>query len=701
MEEDNHLREKCAVIGVFNSEGEAARLSFYGLWALQHRGQESSGIAASDGRTIRRHAGMGLVASVYDAPDIDNLTGNFAIGHNRYSTSGGMDDCHTQPFLDKKKNFALAHNGNLPDCTRLIRFLRQRGIETLPHSDTGLMQMAIGVYLDQGLDLAKAIRKAWPLFTGVFSAVALDKNALVAFRDKYGVRPLSIAKFGRNGYVVASETCAFDTIGAEFVRDVRPGEMVIIDKEGLRSVQIEQPDEKLDLFEFVYFARPDSIIAGQTIGEVRKEMGRQMAREFGIKADIVVPVPDSSIPMALGYAEESGIPFEMGLVKNRYIHRTFIRPTAELREHDLKLKLNAVPASLKGKRVILVDDSIVRGTTMVKLVKLVKSAGAKEVHLAISSPPVKFPDFYGINTPDIDELIATQMSIKQMTKHFGATSLNFLSLKGTVKATGLPAKNLNKSCFDGKYPVSLGVKEESLRPLPSQDIAIFASGAGSTAEAIIRAARHNEINGRVKLIITNNPDAAVLSRVRKLNEELGLEIQTYIINSKTYPPTGREKIERGGQTRAEQTAILDVLKKAKIDLVLLLGYMRKIGPEIVKEYGWRKSYRSPHQARMLNTHPGLLPDTAGMMGLGAQEFVVDSGASVAGQTLHVVSDLYDEGPIVAFHTLAVQENETAEDLFARVQVLEKASLPTDIKQFIIGRKKFLDSRREAEDDGKR
>jgi phosphoribosylglycinamide formyltransferase-1 len=292
------------------------------------------------------------------------------------------------------------------------------------------------------------------------------------------------------------------------------------------------------------------------------------------------------------------------------------------------------------------------------------------------------------------------MSIAQMTKHFGATSLNFLSLDGTIKSTGLPADRLNKSCVDGIYPVPLGVKEENLKPLPPQNIAILASGAGTTAEAIIRAARHNEINGKVKLVITNNPDATVLDRVKKLNEELGLEIQTHIINGKTHPATNREKVERGGQSQAEQEAILDILKEAEIDLILLLGYMRKVGPAVVKEYGWRKSYRDAHQARMLNTHPGLLPETAGRAGLDVQQQIVDSGASVAGQTLHVVSDVYDDGPTVAFHTLTVQENDTAEELFDRVQELEKASLPADIKQFIINRKKFLDSRREADDDGR-
>jgi len=454
---EDQLTEKCAVFGVCGTGLEAARLAFYGLWALQHRGQESSGIASSDGTALHRHAAPGLVANVYREEDFEQLPGHLAIGHNRYSTSGGTDSTNTQPFIDYDKQFAFAHNGNLPDCSKLIKFLSSHDIEPAALSDSAMMSAAIGYYIGKGMNIADAVKKCYPLFTGVFSAVAMDKTTLVAFRDKRGIRPMSLASLD-GGYVVASETCAFDTIGAKFIRDVRPGEMVVVTKEGMRSVQVEKGREQVDIFEFVYFARPDSRILGKSVNAVRKNFGRQMATEFNLDADVVVPVPDSAVPAALGYAEASGIPFEMGLMKNRYIHRTFIRPTAELRERDLKMKLNPVIETIKGKRVILVDDSIVRGTTLRKVVTMLFEAGAKEVHVAISSPPVKYPDFYGINTPDSDELIAAHMTVKGICNYVGATSLNYLSYDGMINATGFPASRFSTSCFNGIYPISIGAR---------------------------------------------------------------------------------------------------------------------------------------------------------------------------------------------------------------------------------------------------
>jgi amidophosphoribosyltransferase len=289
----------------------------------------------------------------------------------------------------------------------------------------------------------------------------MDKNTLVAFRDKCGVRPLSIAKIG-TGYAVASETCAFDTIGAKFLRDVEPGELVSIDSKGLTSHQIVEGRQKLDIFEMVYFARPDSLLLGKRVDLVRQQFGREMFREFPIDADVIVPVPDSAIPAALGYSQASMIPFEMALIKNRYIHRTFIRPTPQLRERDLKMKLNPVIELLKDKRVVVVDDSIVRGTTMRHLVSMIFEAGAREVHLLITSPPVRHPDFYGINTPKQTELLAAYMTVPQMRAHVGATSLHFLSFEGMIAATGLPADNFNNSCFNGDYPVSIGKRAQEI-----------------------------------------------------------------------------------------------------------------------------------------------------------------------------------------------------------------------------------------------
>lgn len=452
---DRQLHEKCAVFGVYEAGPEAARLTFYGLWALQHRGQESSGIVSSDGKRLYRHTAPGLVANVYHEEDLEQLPGRMAIGHNRYSTSGGADGRHNQPCIAAEHQLALAHNGNLPVTDKLEAFLKKRDVPTAKLNDSGMMTAAIGWYQQNGASLEQAVIKSYPLFQGAFSVVAMDAQKLVAFRDECGIRPLSIGKLGE-GYVIASETCAFDTLGATFLRDVRPGELIVLDQGGLTSYQVAAQRPKLDIFEMVYFARPDSQLLGQRVNEVRKNLGRELAKEVALQADVVVPVPDSSIPMALGFAEQSGIPFEMGLVKNRYIHRTFIRPTEELRVRDLKMKLNPVIECLRGKRVVLIDDSIVRGTTMRQVVEMIYMAGAKELHLLISSPPVRYPDFYGINTPNQGDLLAARMSVEDMRSHLGADSLHFLSFDGMIKATGLPADEFSTSCFDGVYPISIG-----------------------------------------------------------------------------------------------------------------------------------------------------------------------------------------------------------------------------------------------------
>lgn len=454
-------REKCGIFGIYGKGLEAARLTFYGLWALQHRGQESSGIVSSDGSQLHRHTAPGLVATVYREEDLEQLVGDIAIGHNRYSTSGGGDIRYNQPFVDYQNGFAFAHNGNLPIWDKLQAFLHERGVSTTKFNDSAMMIAAIGQYVDEGLDLPQAIIKTYPLFEGAFSVVMMDKNRLIAFRDRCGIRPLSIGKLG-HGYVIASETCAFDTIGAKFVRDVKPGELVVISKNGLTSHQIVKGQPKLDIFEFVYFARPDSILLGKRVNLVRQNFGRQMAKQHKIKADVVVPVPDSSIPAAIGYSQASGIPFDAALIKNRYIHRTFIRPLAEMREQDVSMKLNPVIESLAGKRVILVDDSIVRGTTMRQVVRMIREAGATEVHLMISSPPVRYPDFYGIDTPKQSDLIATRMSVEEIRDYMGADSLNYLSYDGMITATELSEGTFSTSCFSGVYPIPIGSRAKEI-----------------------------------------------------------------------------------------------------------------------------------------------------------------------------------------------------------------------------------------------
>lgn len=449
--------EKCGVFGVCGSALDTSRLTYFGLWSLQHRGQESSGICTTDGKKFRIHKGLGLVANVYSERDLNRLKGNISIGHNRYATSGGGKIKFAQPIYDEDNQISLAHNGNLPSVKKLKAFLKDKGINTVGQNDSGLMHKVVQYHLIKGFSLKNALKECFPLFTGAFALVLMTKNKLVGLRDGYGIRPLSIGKLD-GGYVLSSETCALNTIGAKFVRDVKPGEMVIISKKGIESVQLTKGEERLDVFEYVYFARPDSDLLGVSVYEARKRMGIELYNQNKIKADIIIPVPDSAVPAAIGYSLESGIPLEHALVKNRYIHRTFIKPTQRLRENSVKLKLNPIKSIIKGKSVILVDDSIVRGTTSKNLVKLVKDAGAKEVHMVVSSPPVKFPDFYGIDTPDQSELIGANKNIEQTRKYIGATSLTYLSLDRLLKAVNLPKVKLTTACFTGEYPVDIGEK---------------------------------------------------------------------------------------------------------------------------------------------------------------------------------------------------------------------------------------------------
>lgn len=456
------LHEKCAVFGTFGTGDDAARTTFYGLWALQHRGQESSGIVSYGDDLFHQHTSPGLVASAYRPEDLEQLAGHITIGHNRYATSGGVET-HLQPILNREAKVAFAHNGNFPVTDKLEQFLTERNVPFAKLNDSEMMAEAIATFMTQdGLELDEAVASSYPYFEGAFSAVAMTTDKLVAFRDFCGIRPLSLASLG-DGYVVASETCAFDTVGAKFIRDIKPGEMVVIDKDGVHSKQVVPGTLKLDIFEFVYFARPDSVIEGQSVNHVRENMGRELADEWKIDADIVVPVPDSGIPAAIGYSHASGIPFEMGLIKNRYIHRTFIRPSAQLREQDLRMKLNPLPSILGGKRVILIDDSIVRGTTIRKIAQMLYSAGAKEVHILISSPPVHYPDFYGINLPSQDDLIAHHMTPEMIRKQLGVDSLGYLSYDRMVRATGMPASSFSTSCFDGIYPITIGRRQDSIK----------------------------------------------------------------------------------------------------------------------------------------------------------------------------------------------------------------------------------------------
>ena len=461
------LNEKCGVFGIWDGK-EASRFAYFGLFVLQNRGQEQTGIASTDGKKIFSYKHSGLVSQVYTEKVIKGLPGFAAIGHNRYSTSRGTNSKHAQPIVFDNM-CAFAHNGNLPSTKALEEFLNKNKILTKGNSDSELMIKAIGFYMKKGMPLSKAVEKSYPLFTGAFSCVALSTKELVAFRDPRGIRPLVIGKSEKptsagKEIVVASETCGLRSTGVKFLREVLPGEMVIISKKGIQSKILSSVEPKFDIFEFVYFHRHDCKILGQSVYEVRKNFGKTLFRENPkLKLDVIVPVPETAIPSAIGFSQESGVPFEMALNKNRYIHRTFIEPSQATREQKVKMKLTVLRSVIAGKRVGIIDDSIVRGTTSQQIVKMFFEAGAKEVHFLVCSAPVKFPDFYGIDTPKQEDLISSQKTIEETRQFLGATSLTFLSIDGMVKATGLPKSRFSLSAFNGEYPLPIFEHEKEIK----------------------------------------------------------------------------------------------------------------------------------------------------------------------------------------------------------------------------------------------
>jgi amidophosphoribosyltransferase len=472
----DRLEEKCAVFGIWGSS-DAARQTYFGLFSLQHRGQEQSGIVTSDGEKMFSFKGTGLVSQIYNEDAIQSLKGNVAIGHNRYATSRGGGEEHAQPVVcgvvtTPKSQIAFAHNGNLPSVKKLTDFFEARGVNTDHMSDSELMAHSIDAFMQEGMDVTEAIKNAYPLWTGAFSCVILSGTTLIALRDQCGIRPLVMGKKRtENGQeiVFASETCALVVVGAEFEREILPGEMVVVSESGINSHTLAQANPKFDIFEFIYFARHESDLLGKSVYEVRKNLGKILAREYKIDADIIVPVPETATPAAIGYSQASGIPFEMALSKNRYINRTFIEPTQADIEQKLKMKFLPLAQTLLGKRVIVIDDSIVRGNTSKQIVKMFFDAGAKEVHLMSSSSKVMFPDFYGINTPQQKDLIASQKTTKEICDFVGATSVSYLSIDGMVEATGLSREVLSLSHFTGEYPIDiLERKNEVTYELPNE-----------------------------------------------------------------------------------------------------------------------------------------------------------------------------------------------------------------------------------------
>ena len=442
----------CGIAAVYAPGLDVARLVYFGLYALQHRGQESAGIAVGNGHTLAGHREMGLLTGVFNEEILGRLTGHTAIGHTRYSTSGSSIVCNAQPFLEKSDvgEFAFGHNGNLTNSDALLAALPP-DVELDATSDSEILAKTIA--LGSGATLVDRVKDAMAVAEGAYSVVMVTPDSIIAFRDPWGVRPLCIGTYGDGGYMIASESCAMATVGAQYLREIEPGEVVIVDANGMRSERIDVvKPSALCMFEYIYFARPDSILSGRSIYMARYEMGRALAREHPIEADVVMAVPDSAIPGGIGYAAESGLPYVEGLIKNRYIGRTFISPDQALRAQGVQLKFNPIVENLRGQRVIVVDDSIVRGTTTPRIVKLLRDAGAKEVHLRITSPPIVHPCYLGVDMATYDELIAANLTVDQIRERVGADSLGYLSVDNLVDSTTRERVDFCLGCLTGAYP---------------------------------------------------------------------------------------------------------------------------------------------------------------------------------------------------------------------------------------------------------
>ncbi len=458
------MHEECGVFGIYGPGEDVARLTFFGLYALQHRGQESAGIATADGEGISIYTDMGLVSQVFSEEELNDLRkGHLAIGHTRYSTTGSSCVENAQPIRVESDlgPLALAHNGNLVNTRYLADILAERGERVESTTDSELIARLIATA--PGRNWVERIRHSMPFIKGAYSLTILTPTQLIAVRDTYGIRPLCFGRLGHS-WIIASESCALDTIGAELLRDVQRGEIMVIDDEGARSVQMDVSDarEALCSFEYIYFARPDSVIDSTPVYLARERMGAALAREHPVDADLVMPVPDSGIPGAVGYARASGLPYREGLIKNRYIGRTFIQPDQRLRESGVKLKFNPLPGVLEGKRVVVVEDSIVRATTTLSTVALLRRAGAREVHMRITAPPMVNSCYLGIDTARREELIASRLDVPAICEHIGADSLGYLSLEAMIDAIGRPRDGVCHACFTGDYPMPVQLDLDKL-----------------------------------------------------------------------------------------------------------------------------------------------------------------------------------------------------------------------------------------------
>jgi len=465
------MYESCGVFGVYASNINVAQTTFFALFALQHRGQESAGIAVTDGNEIKIHTNMGLVSQVFTETDLSLLTGNIGIGHNRYSTTGSSKPMNAQPIIAKSDGLtiALAHNGNIINSKLLRDELQDRGFYFHTSSDS---EVIANLFLaSPGRNWQQKIGHAMSRLQGAYSLVILTENELIGVRDSFGVRPLCLGSID-GGWSIASESCALDHIGARFIREIEPGEIVVIDKHGVKSSKKRKGKKAICIFEYIYFARPDSIIQGKLLYPAREAMGRILAEEYPVDADLVMGVPDSATAAGIGYSNASGIPYCEGLLKNRYVGRTFIEPDQRIRELGVQLKFNPLAHTISGKRLVVVDDSIVRGTTTPHVVNMLKKAGAAEVHLRICAPPIRYPCFFGVDMATRWELIAARKTVPEIRKHLGADSLGYLSLDGLIRAVDLPRDIFCLACFTGAYPIPVQIEMDklALEVLPQEEL---------------------------------------------------------------------------------------------------------------------------------------------------------------------------------------------------------------------------------------
>lgn len=646
------LKDHCGVFGIYAPGETVAKLAFFGLYSLQHRGQESAGIAVSDGKKIRAVRGLGLTTSVFNEKNLSPLKGFIAISHNRYSTTGSNTINNVQPIIINLKSevFALAHNGNIVNADEIKKSFPD--IKTSSSTDSEIIAWAI--VKDKNESWEQKIFNSFNKFKGAYSIVALTKDKLFAFRDPLGFRPLVLGGLN-GGFVICSETCALEIIGAKYIRDVKPGELIVIDKKGIQTAgRIESKKKSFCLFEYVYLARPDSILNQELVHQVRQRSGELLSYEAPAHADMVVAVPDSGTSAAVGFSKASGIPFGEVLIKNRYIGRTFIQPEQRMREMGVKIKFNPMKKVAKGKRIIIVDDSIVRGTTIKKIVAVLRRCGAKKIHLRICSPPIKYPCYFGVDTPDSKQLIASAKTVKEIKQYIDADSLEYLSLSSLMKAAHQKKKNLCTACFSGKYPLLPNYKftktmlEEKLRKLA---VLISNAGTGSNLQAIIDAIEKGKLKAQIVIVISDTEDALGLLRAKKH------KIPTLVI--------GRHD---------DLTKILK--EKYQVDYICLAGW-KKIIPNIMIETFFNK---------ILNIHPGLIPDTidgivknpdrtVGLWNRGkftgkAIKSFLDSKATYAGSTVNFLSNEFDFGPVLARCFEKILPEDTIDRLYGRLKKKE-------------------------------